>query len=258
MRTLNVVVHALQLQANTVNSLPNVVVDMEGLCPDTYYCEDERHGYAAIDPKLLVIQTVAGLVSSILSMVGATTILLAYCAFKDLRKGSAQTIITLLSLADLGTAFVCILGIANYYIFQRTNSDVIRACWIFYNVCQIQASLALWCAMCSSIWSTVLAIHLLQASLLSELRWTERLLPLYNIVAWTLPITIVLPLLITGQFGYTPTYLSLCYISASSSANEPKGVVVVEDSAVWIVVLSSSFITVVCYAVLFSLIYRKV
>ena len=231
---------------------------MEGLCPDTYYCENKSHGYAAIDPKLLVIQTVAGLVSSILSIVGATIVLLAYCAFKGLRKGSAQTIITLLSLADLATAFACILGIANYYVFQRTNSDVNRACWIFDNICQIQGFLAAWYAMSSDIWSTVLAIHLLQASLLSESRWTERLLPLYNIVAWTLPIIIVLPLLITGQFGYTPTYLSLCYISASSNANETKGVVGVDDSILWIVALSSSFIIAVCYAVLFSLIYRKV
>ena len=228
------------------------------LCPSSYYCEDKSHGYAAISSKLLVMQDVAGLVSSVLSIVGTTIILLAYCVFKDLRKGMAQTIITLLSLADMGTAFGCLLGIANHYVFQNINSDDSNACWIFYNICQIQASFTMWCAMSSSIWSTVLAVHFLLASLLSESRRTERLLPLYNTIAWTLPTIIVLPLLITSQLGYTPTSLSLCYISLSSSANEAKGVVVVEHSVVWIVLLLSSVITALCYAVMFVIIYKKV
>ena len=228
-------------------------INMEGLCPDSYYCEDGSHGYAAINSKLLVIHDVGGVVSSVLSIVGTTTILLAYCAFKDLRKRKAQTIITLLSLADMGTAFGCLLGITNHYI---TNSD--DACWIFYNICQIQAYFVMWCAMSSSIWSTVLAVHFLQASLFSEPRWTERLLPLYNIVAWTLPIIVALPLLITGQLGYTPTYLTSCYISASINADESTGIVAMKHSVVWIIVLSSSFITVMCYTVIFALIYKKV
>ena len=149
---------------------------MEDMCPDSYYCEDGSHGYSAINSKLLVIQTVAGLVSSVLSIVGAIIILLAYCAFKDLKKGSAQIIITLLSLADLGTAFGCLVGVVNYYIFQGTSSDYSSACCIFNNFCQIQASVTMWCGLSSSIWSTVLAVNFLLTSLLIETRWTERLL----------------------------------------------------------------------------------
>ena len=233
---------------------------MEGLCPDSYYCEDERRGYAAINSKLLPIQDILGTVSSVLSIVGATIILLAYCAFKDLRKGTAQTIITLLSLADMGTAFGCLLGIVNYYnyIFQRMNSDNSGACWIFDNICQIQASFTFWCIVSSSIWSTVLAVHFLLSLLLSDSRWTVRLLPLYNIVAWTLPIIIILPLLITGQFGYSPGYPSFCYISASTSANEPKGLVFFKQNVIGVELLLSSLITIVCYAATFALIYLKV
>ena len=81
---------------------------------------------------------------------------------------------------------------------------------------------------------------------------------LYKTVAWTSPIIIVLPRLITGQLGYTPTYLTFCYISASINAKEPTGVVAVKHSLVWIMVLLSSFITVVCYTLIFALIYKKV
>ena len=104
-----------------------MLVNMEGLCPDSYFCEDGSHGYAAINSKLLVIPDVGGVVSSVLSIVGTTLILLAYCAFKDMRKRKAQTIITLLSLADMGTAFGCLLEITNRYIFQRTQTIVVLA-----------------------------------------------------------------------------------------------------------------------------------
>ena len=77
-------------------------------------------------------------------------------------------------------------------------------------------------------------------------------------MAWTLPIIVALPLLITGQLGYTPTYLTSCYISASINADESTGVVAMKHSVVWIIVLSSSFITVMCYTVIFALIYKKV
>ena len=107
---------------------------MEGLCPNLYTCKD---GYAAINSNMLLIQDGAGLISSSLSVVRSTIILLAYCAFEDLRKGAAQKMTTLLALADLGTALGCLLGIANYfsyYFLHGTNSDKSSACRIFYNI----------------------------------------------------------------------------------------------------------------------------
>ena len=234
---------------------------MEGLCPELYYCEDDSHGYTAINSKLLPLQDGAVLVSCVLSIVGASIILLAYCAFKDLRKGTAQTIITLLALADLGAALGCLLGIANQLTYDHlrgTNSNQNNACQIFYNICEIQATVFLWCGISSAIWSVVLAVHFLLAIVLSDSRWTERLIPLYNIVAWSLPIVIVLPLLIAGQFGYTPTYRTTCYISASSSAKEAIGVEVIEESAAWIILLVFAATTAISYVVIFVLIYRKV
>ena len=231
---------------------------MEEFCPGSYHCEDDSHGYTAINSKLLPIQDVAALISSVLSIVGASIILLAYCAFKDLRKGTAQTIITLLALADMGTALGCLLGIANHLTYNHFQGTSSSACQIFSNICEIQATVFLWCGISSSIWSVVLAVHFLLATVLNDSRWTERLIPLYNIVAWSLPIVILLPLLITGQLGYTPTYRVICYISASSSAKESKGVEIVEESVVWVVVLLSVIIMAASYAAIFTVIYSKV
>ena len=78
---------------------------LTGNCPDEYYCSDGSHGFRAINGTALrLLPTYTGIASSILSIAGSLLILLAYCAFKDIRKGTAQTIITVLAATDVGTS----------------------------------------------------------------------------------------------------------------------------------------------------------
>ena len=233
---------------------------MKGLCPDSFKCEDGSHGYAAISSKWILIPHYAGIVSTVLSVLGVFIILLAYGAFKDLRKGTAQTIIALLALADLGTALGSLVGIGNFLTYYRSNEtrfegSVDEACWVFHNICEIQAFVAFWCGISSSIWSAVLAVHFLIVTIVRHSRWTERLMPLYNIVAWTLPTVILLPLLITGRLGYTPTYQTTCYLAIGGKLNAAQ---VMKTSAIWIVVLTCAIITAVCYTVIAVYLYGKV
>ena len=230
-----------------------LIIRMDGLCPNSYYCESGSRGYAAINLKLLPLQTYACLISSTLSVVGAIIILLAYCSFKDLRKGTAQTIITLLALADLGAALGCLVGTGNILAHYQGS-----ACWIFYNICAIQAFCSLWCGISSSVWSAVLAVHFLLATVFNRSKWTERLMPLYHIVACTLPTIVLLPLLISGQLGYTPTYQVLCYVSATTSINIPQIAQSVEECVVWAVVLLFTIVTASSYTVIIAQIYSKV
>ena len=77
-----------------------------------YECDDGSDGYDAISAELHNIPHYAGIVSAVF---GTTIILLAYFAFKDLRRGTAQTIIMLLALADLGAALGSLLGTGNFF-----------------------------------------------------------------------------------------------------------------------------------------------
>ena len=79
-----------------------------------------------------------------MSVLGAAFILFVYYAFKDFRKGMAQKIITLLALADIGTAASLMPGILNLFVYEHYSSDISddkesSACLIFYTICQIQA-----------------------------------------------------------------------------------------------------------------------
>ena len=227
-----------------------VVSTMDGKCPGMYHCNDGSHGYSVVNSRLRQAPEYTCLVSAILSVIGAAIIVTAYCAFKDLRRGAAQMIITMLALADIGTALGFLLGVGNsftYYYFSESGSDDPRACQTFYSICEIQAFTVLCCAFSSYTWSAVLAIHFLMIIVLNYSSWIEKLMPLYNIVAWILPLTLYLPLLISGQLGYTPTQQTSCYISAEATYGVKQTVKITETNIIVFLAMLSSIITAICY-----------
>ena len=186
---------------------------MEERCPDVYYCSNGSQPYSDIKPSLLLIPAYASLVTSSLSCLGAVLIVLAYCAFKDLRKGTAQTIITLLALADLGTAVACILGASLFIRYFNLDERSEGECYIFDTVCQIQGSMAMWAYQCSLFWTSILAIHFLLITIFHHSTWTDKLLPLYNIIAWIVPLASTLSLLVLGYVGYNHYVTWTCFLS---------------------------------------------
>ena len=185
---------------------------MEGRCPDTYYCSNGSQPYSDIKPSLLLIPAYASLVTSSLSCLGAVLIVLAYCAFKDLRKGTAQTIITLLALADLGTGVAGILGASLFIRYLNLDERSEGECYIFDTVCQIQGFMIIWAYQCSLFWTSILAIHFLLITIFHHSTWTDKLLPLYNIIAWIVPLASALSLLVLGNVGYNHYLTSTCFL----------------------------------------------
>ena len=234
-------------------------MSLEGRCPDKFYCHDGSHGYNAISDLLkIVLPAIAGCISAIVSMLGAALILFAYCAFKDLRKETAQKIVTLLALADIGTAVSLMLGNLNIFVYRHYRSDISEdyessACLNFYMVCQIQAFLLVGFFISRYIWTTLLAVHLLLATVLRHSSWTEKLMPLYNILGWTLSVIVSLSLLLRGKLGYTPTYPMSCYLSAYAAK-----ALLVEEVIMWGVVYVCIIITVMCFVVIIAYICCKV
>ena len=240
-------------------------MSLEGKCPDEFHCRDGSHGYSSIsDLHKIVVPVIAGCISAIVSMLGAALILFAYCAFKDLRKGTAQKIITLLALADTGTAVSYILGTLNLFVYKHYHSGSSEdkgssSCLNFYIVCQIQAFLAAGFSISGYAWTALLAVHFLLTTVLSHSGWTERLMPLHNTVAWTLPIIVSLPLLLSGKLGYTPTYPTTCFISAYTTEHESSETTLTfVEGIAWGVEAVCVIITIVCFVVMFANICCKV
>ena len=101
---------------------------MEGTttCPGDFYCIDGSRGYSAIPPALHSLPACVALVSSSLSLMGAALNMIAYCAFKDLRKGTAQTIIVVLAMVDFVGALMGIFGASIHLVYGNIYDDLLR------------------------------------------------------------------------------------------------------------------------------------
>ena len=247
-------------------SLLESAMSLKGKCPDEFYCSDGSHGFSVINGTALnLIPVYAGIASAILSVLGGVLIIFAYCAFKDLRKGAAQTIITLLAIADVGTAASLMLGVINFLVYEHHHSDRLTSlqtetlCWNFYIICQIQAFIMVGCAIASYIWTAILAIHFLLSTVFTPTtNWNKKLMPLYNIVAWTLPIVFLLPLLGTGKLGYTPTYPVACLFSNVVERHKATAMRIVENLVTLSAEAVCGIITVVCYVIILGYMCIKV
>ena len=177
------------------------------VCPRIIYCSDGSPSYSAIPPAIHYLPAYAALVSSSLSLIGAVLNMIAYCAFKDLRKGTAQTIIAVLAVADLLLALSNILGASIQLVYGSTTNfhiDLLseKDCHNFDILCQIQAFVGSWMLGSSFIWTSVLALHFFLVTVCTFSIWPHKLMPLYNIVAWLAPLSISLPMLLFGKLGY--------------------------------------------------------
>ena len=195
---------------------------MEGTtwCPGAFSCSDGSRGYSAIPTSLYYIPAYAALLSSSLSLMGAALNIIAYCAFRDLRKGTAQTIIAVLAVADLFLALSGIFGASIHLAYGITTNATDRMfskkdCYNFDTLCQIQAFVLMWALGCSFTWTSVLALYFFIVTVCTRSTWPQKLMPLYNIVAWLVPLAYTLPTLLLGKLGYDPFFIWTCFMSKS-------------------------------------------
>ena len=156
------------------------------------------------------------MVSCIFSCIGSIAIIGSFIRWKDIRSGS-RWIIMYLSVADCLTASSYLIGSINFLVFRAGynfhGQAAVDACVRFDTVCQIQSFLSSCSSMSSFVWTLVLAIYLYWTIVKKEVRTVNRLFPLYHVIAWGLPIAILLPLLILNKLGYSPVAASgWCYI----------------------------------------------
>ena len=175
-------------------------------CPHSFnYCGD---GLTSFDIGLW--PSYVSIASSTLSCLGSLLIVITYCLLKDMRTG-AQTVITLLAIADFFTAFGYIIGSSNF-IFNFTDHRRYD-CVVFTDICEIQSFITTWSTMSSYWWTCILAFYFFMVLVYNNSSLASRMIPLYNIIAWIAPLLIVFPLLVANKLGYAPYVASnWCFI----------------------------------------------
>ena len=166
-------------------------------CPQKFACFEEDR--VSFDVGRL--PTYFSIASSSLSVLGSLLIFLVYFKLKE-RRSIAQKIITLLAIADLFTALGYLLAAWNFltHFGERDQSKCLN---VFQPVCAIQSYITTWSSLCSFGWTCALALHFYLVLSPTKKHLPPKLLVYENIVAWFVPIVIVLPLLCTDKLGFT-------------------------------------------------------
>ena len=184
------------------------------VCPDVEVdCDD---GYFPLNYEHFT--TPLSIASCTLSFIGSIAIVFTFLRWKDVRSG-LRWVIVYLAIADFFTAAGYLMGSFNYLSFKSEYSreGLKVACTRFDCICQIQAFVSSWSSMCSFIWTIVLAFYLFWTIVKKEVKTVNCLFPLYHLLAWGLPVVIMLPLLVTSKLGYSPIAASgWCFIRADT------------------------------------------
>ena len=175
-------------------------------CPETAICKDDL---VSFDLGNLPGYTSA--VSDTASCLGSVAIVLIYLAWKDLRRKGAQSIVTYLAIADFCTALAYLVDVVNVFAFSSAS------CKTYNDLCKITSYIVTWSIMSSFFWTLILAFYFHLATFHCRPMLAMKLMPVYHIIAWGLPILVSLPLLCVDRLEYAP-YVSAvwCYINTHS------------------------------------------
>ena len=179
-------------------------------CPNVTYNCSKGQVELGIDLK----STYVSFASCTLSCVGSLLIFVAYFQLKGIQN-VAQKLITLLALADFFTALGYLMADWNFV-------KNIHNCPVFIEICKVQSFFTSWSSICSFGWTCALALHFyLTVSVRKRAISPTSLLVWQNMIIWTFPFLIILPLLITSKLGYSRfATANWCFIRNLSNDRE--------------------------------------
>jgi G protein-coupled receptor 157 len=167
--------------------------------------------------KLLLVMRITGGVTAVLSVLGASLIIITYAAYKNLRTTARQLLVNL-SIADIivsGSHFVGILqdyehdlliqsGPVNHT--HRNESRLPELLPPYYYttnaLCDTQAAFTALGTVASFLWSMLIAVYMLALTQSTSAKPRKVLVPIIYIVSWGIPVVIVIGLAALSYLGY--------------------------------------------------------
>lgn len=145
------------------------------------------------------------IVSSCLSMLGCLLIILTFIIWKELRT-TARAIVVFLSIADFFTAAGYCMA-ASVYIHFSGNSP--------RTLCRVQSFITSAFPTSSFLWTMHLAIYLFVAIVLDKPLLAKKLVILFHITGWGIPLAIDIPALATHHLGasHSQTSVDWCFVT---------------------------------------------
>ena len=159
--------------------------------------------FPALYPEnILAVKITAG-ATSILSLFGASLIILTYVAFKDLRTIARQLLVNL-CIADMIVVLSHFVGL--FTNFERFLPYYNHLSWNTSRhdpVCIIQGVFSIYGTIASFLWSMVIPVYLL-VLLVSRRTFIVKVVPLFYIVSWGVPVIVVIVNGVKRFIGFEP------------------------------------------------------
>ena len=145
---------------------------------------------------ILAVKITVG-TTCVLSILGASLIILTYLAFHDLRT-TARKLLVNLSVADIVVAASHFVGLfTNYERFLHNgnsrNADV---------RCSIQAGFTMYGSIASILWTIAVALYMFTVIVLRKPTTAKRTLPVYFLVCWGVPVVFTVSFGLKKYLGF--------------------------------------------------------
>ncbi|XP_055885275.1 G-protein coupled receptor 157-like [Biomphalaria glabrata] len=148
---------------------------------------------------------------SVLSCIGCMVIIILYVAYKNLRTTS-RLLLVCLSVADI---FVCISTVLQTETYYESIALPQQKSYR----CQISASLLVFSQICAALWTVAVTFYLFLCVTCRYVTVANRIVFLFHIFCWGMPILVATSAEISGVYGYSTQDLYLyhhptsCWIS---------------------------------------------
>ena len=150
------------------------------------------------------------MMSSCFSMVGSALIIVTFVIWKDIRT-VARAIVVFLSIADFFTATGYLFGAIVNYLNQQKQLGHVE----YRYLCRAQSFVTTAFPISSFLWTSHLATYLYVAIVNANPALAKKLVIVFHITGWGIPLAICLPALLTGHLGVSndQTSVNWCFVS---------------------------------------------
>ena len=131
--------------------------------------------------------------SSFLAIFGSCMIILTFILWKDVRSSMARIVLLFLAIADLGSGLGYFTSSVGYlFIYNSNNNHTVdyNSTDILRYYCKGVSFVTTFFPVSSFFWTGFLAVYFVVALVLRKPRWSKKLIIMFNMIAWGVPLII--------------------------------------------------------------------
>lgn len=180
-------------------------------------------------------------ITSVLSLFGTVFIVISFFIWNDIRTTSRR-ILVYISIADFFTCVATIAAATNFWLSGSENP----------RVCLVQSVIGTLSVLCSFFWTVSMAVYLYITVCMKNLRLAERLMYVFHVCSWGIPLLIVSLAALLKKLGDNGNKVSAgwCWVSINLNWS---------DQVLWMLLAGKlwEIIAYVVIAVLYALLKRN-